>query len=272
MRCLALLCSCFITVEFRAFAQAPATPEPPIVHDSALRIELVACHPEVEACATVCAAPDGSLYIGSAPGDRRMASSEAVHTVVRISGLGSGRKRTIFASKIHPPAGSMWHDGWLYVVHGSQLTRFKDTNADGVADAREELISQLGIPPYTGLGGCAVGGFALGMDGFLYLGVGERGIYQARSVKDGSAATMRGGGIVRCTTEGTRLAIFSMGGRNQRWVHLDAEDHAFARDDAVGVGSSSRLLHLIEGGDYGYPFHDGSTPKNGLPPVNPFAE
>ena len=269
MRSPALLCFFFIDVGLRAVAQVPAAPKPPIVHDPALRIELVACHPEVEACSTVCGAPDGSLYVGGDRG-RRVASTEAVNAIVRFSSLGAGRKRTVFADKIHPPAGSGWHEGWLYVLHGPCLTRFKDTNADGVADAREDLVSNLGVPPYVGLSGRVVSGLAVGIDGFLYLSVGDRGIYQARSVKDGSTVTLRGGGILRCTSEGRRLAVFSTGARNQGSVHLDAEGTAFTRDDAASEGSRSRLLHHIEGGDYRHPSDQRSAPMaGGEPPEKP---
>ena len=46
-------------------------------------------------------------------------------------------------------------------------------------------------------------GFTLGMDGFFYISVGDRGVYQAKSAKDGSTLTMQGGGIIRCRPDGS---------------------------------------------------------------------
>src|SRR5687767_6337903 len=93
------------------FAQAPATPIPPVVNDPALKIELIATVPDVEACATVCGDPKGAIYVGSDPRDGRLNTKESVCNIVRYSGLGPDRKRTVFADKLYSPAGSAWFDG-----------------------------------------------------------------------------------------------------------------------------------------------------------------
>ena len=238
-----------------AAQNSAAPPKPPLVNDTALKIELLASYPDVEACTTVCGAPDGSFYVGNDPRDGRLSNKEPVNTIVRFSSMGADRKRTVFADKLYSPAGSAWHDGYLYVLHDPLLTRFKDTDGDGIADVREDLITNLGIPPNEGLNDHVVSGFTLGMDGFFYISVGDRGIYQAKSVKDGSTITMRGGGIIRCRTDGTQLEIFSTGTRNHLSVNLDAEDNAFTRDNTDdGNGWWTRLTHHIEGGYYGYPY------------------
>jgi putative membrane-bound dehydrogenase-like protein len=250
---------------FHLPAQTPATPKPPIVNDPALKIELLASYPDVEACTTVCGAPDGSFYVGNDPRDGRLSNKEPVNIIVRFSGLGADRQRTVFADKIYSPAGSAWHDGYLYVLHDPLLTRFKDTNGDGIADVREDLVTNLGIPPNEGLNDHVVSGFTLGMDGFWYISVGDRGIYQAKSTKDGSTITMQGGGIARCRTDGTQLEIFSTGTRNHLQVNLDAEDNAFTRDNTDdGNGWWTRLTHHIEGGYYGYPYLYRGAPNYGV--------
>jgi putative membrane-bound dehydrogenase-like protein len=244
---------------------AAEPPKPPIVNDTALKIELLASYPEVEACTTVCGAPDGSIYVGNDPRDGRLSNKEPVNTIVRFSGMGADKKRTVFADKIYSPAGSAWFDGYLYVLHDPLLTRFKDTDGDGIADVREDLVTNLGIPPTEGLNDHVVSGFTLGMDGFFYISVGDRGIFEAKSVKDGSTITMRGGGIVRCRTDGTQLEIFSTGTRNHLQVNLDAEDNAFTRDNTDdGNGWWTRLTHHIEGGFYGYPYLYRTVPNYGV--------
>lgn len=246
-------------------AQAPAAPKPPIVNDPALRIELVASSPDVEACTTVCGAPDGSIYVGNDPRDGRLSTSQPVNQIIRFSSMGADKKRTVFADKIYSPAGSAWHDGYLYVLHDPLLTRFRDTDGDGIADVREDLVTNLGIPPNEGLNDHVVSGFTLGMDGFFYISVGDRGIFQAKSVKDGSTISMRGGGIARCRTDGTQLEVFSTGTRNHLQVNLDAEDNAFTRDNTDdGNGWWTRLTHHIEGGYYGYPYDYRSAPNYGV--------
>jgi putative membrane-bound dehydrogenase-like protein len=246
-------------------AQTRPTPIPPVVNDPALRIELVATVPDVEACTTVCGDPQGAIYIGSDPRDGRLNTKEPVCTVVRFSGTGPDRKRTVFADKLYSPAGSAWLDGWLYVIHDPFMTRFKDTNGDGIADVREDLITNLGVMPQDGLNDHCASGFTLGMDGCWYISIGDRGTYQTKSVKDGSTISLQGGGIMRCRTDGTKLEIFSSGTRNHLQVNLDAEDNAFTRDNTDdGNGWWTRLTHHIEGGYYGYPYDYRSAPNYGV--------
>ena len=246
-------------------AEPAASPKPPKVNDPALQIELLATVPEVEACTTVVGAPDGAVYVGNDPRDGRLNTKEPVCWITRFSGVGHDRKRTVFADKLYSPAGSAWYDGWLYVTHDPFMSRFKDTNGDGVADVREDLITNLGLVPYEGLNDHCVSGFTLGMDGFFYISVGDRGIYQAKSTKDGSTLTMQGGGIIRCRPDGTQLEIFSTGTRNHLSVNLDAEDNAFTRDNTDdGNGWWTRLTHHIEGGYYGYPYDYQAAPNFGV--------
>jgi len=243
----------------------PAAPKPLLVSDPALRVDLFATVPEVEACTTVCAAPDGAVYVGNDTRDERLSTDQPVCTIVRYSSTGPDRKRTVFADKLYSPAGSLWYDGWLYVMHDPLLTRFKDTKGDGVADLREDLITNLGIVPNAGLNDHVVSGFTLGMDGWFYISVGDRGIFEAKSVKDGSTVTLQGGGIVRCRPDGSHLEIFSGGTRNHLEVDLDAFDRAFTSDNTDdGNGWWTRVTQHIESGYYGYPFYFKEDTTNGL--------
>ncbi|MDR3401128.1 MAG: HEAT repeat domain-containing protein [Chthoniobacter sp.] len=243
----------------------PAAPKPLLVSDATLRVDLFATGPEVEACTTVCTAPDGSVYVGNDPRDERLSTDQPACSIVRISNSTTERKRTVFADKLYSPAGSLWYDGWLYVIHDPLLTRFKDTKGDGVADVREDLITNLGIVPNPGLNDHVVSGFTLGMDGWFYISVGDRGIFEAKSAKDGSMVTLQGGGIVRCRPDGSHLEIYSGGTRNHLEVDLDAFDRPFTRDNTDdGNGWWTRVTHHIEGGYYGYPFYFKEDTTNGL--------
>ncbi|EDY16423.1 heme-binding protein [Chthoniobacter flavus Ellin428] len=244
---------------------APVVPKPLLVSDPTLRVDLFATVPEVEACTTVCAAPDGSVYVGNDVRDERLNTDQPVCQIVRFSSGTMERKRTVFADKLYSPAGSLWYDGWLYVIHDPLMSRFKDTDGDGVADVREDLITNLGIKPNAGLNDHVVSGFTLGMDGWFYISVGDRGIFEAKSNKDGSMVTLQGGGIVRCRPDGSQLEIFSGGTRNHLEVDLDAFDRAFTRDNTDdGNGWWTRVTHHIEGGYYGYPFYFKEDTTNGL--------
>ncbi len=251
-------------------AQTPPAappPLPPLLGDTALKVEVFASFPNVETPTTVAAAPDGSVYVGNDPRDSRLNTKAPECTITRFSA--DGKKQTVFAKELYSPAGSLWHDGWLYVAHNPLLSRFKDTNGDGVADVREDIVTQLGPPPHEGLNDHVVSGFTLGMDGFFYISVGDKGVYHATG-KDGSEATLQGGGIVRCRPDGTGLEVYSGGTRNHLEVDLDAMDHAFTLDNTDdGNGWWTRLCYHIESGYYGYPFYYKNDRTNGLKTPGP---
>ncbi|HEV7404439.1 MAG TPA: PVC-type heme-binding CxxCH protein [Chthoniobacteraceae bacterium] len=250
-------------------AQTPPAvppPLPPLLGDTALKVEVFASFPNVETPTTVAAGPDGSVYVGNDPRDSRLNTKAPECTITRFAPDG---KQTVFAKDLFSPAGSLWHDGWLYVSHNPLLSRFKDTNGDGVADVREDIVTSLGPPPHEGLNDHVVSGFTLGMDGFLYISTGDKGVYHATG-KDGSEATLQGGGVVRCRPDGTALEVYSGGTRNHLEVDLDAMDRAFTLDNTDdGNGWWTRLNYHIESGYYGYPFYYKNDQTNGLKTPGP---
>ena len=235
---------------FSLLAQTPAVTKPPALGDPQLKLEVFAQYPDVETPTTVVGAPDGSVFVGNDPRDSRLSTSSPVCTVVRYSSLGPDRKKTIFAEKLYSPAGMAWHDGWLYILHDPLLTRLKDTKGTGVADVREDLVTDLGQPPHDGLNDHVVSGFTMGMDGYFYISIGDKGVYHARG-KDGSEVTLWGGGVVRVRPDGTHLEVYSGGTRNHLEVDLDAMDHAFTLDNTddgkrvVDAGDESRRERLL---------------------------
>jgi len=245
-------------------AQTPVALKPPTLGDSALKLEVFATYPDVKTPTTVVGAPDGSVFIGNDPRDSWLNTNNPECTIVRYSNMGPDRKQTVFADKLYSPAGMAWHDGWLYVIHDPLLTRFKDTKGTGVADVREDLVTDLGQAPHEGLNDHVVSGFTMGMDGYFYISVGDKGIYHAKG-KDGSEITLWGGGIVRVRPDGTHLEVYSGGTRNHLEVDLDAMDHAFTLDNTDdGNGWWTRLTEHIESGYYGYPFYFKNDRTNGM--------
>ena len=80
---------------------------------------------------------------------------------------------------------------------------------------------------------------------------------------DGSTATvLRCGGVFRCKPDGSKLEIVAFGMRNP-WgnVAFDDEFHIFHTDnDNEGTPgfTGCRLLHVVEGGDYGWRLREGA--------------
>ena len=94
----------------------------------------------------------------------------------------------------------------------------------------------------------------LGIDGWLYLAIGDFGFLQAESA-DGKN-WLRGGGVVQVRPDGTGLELYSRGTRNVLETSVDPLLNAFARGsntDESGGGWDARLHHFSGMEDHGYP-------------------
>ncbi len=172
-----------------------------------------------------------------------------------------------FADKLHAVMGLEWIDGTLYVVHAPFLSALTDTDGDGRADRRVDLMTGLGPanPAFNGINDHIASGCRLGMDGFLYIAVGDKGIPKGVG-KDGTTIRMKGGGVIRIRPDGSDLEIVSTGECNPLSVALTDRDEIFTygNDDDSKRWPNS-LTHHIVGGHYGYPYEFLTAPWRCLP-------
>ena len=226
-------------------------------------IELAAQAPEVLYPTAIVAAPDGTLYIGSDPMDMPGPPTEPIDRVLSIK---NGKSR-LFAEKLWCVMGLEWVDGTLFVVHAPFLSALRDTDGDGKADERIDLMTGLGpkLPGVNGQNDHVASGIRMGMDGFLYIAVGSKGIPRGVA-RDGRTVELFGGGVIRIRPDGTGLEIVSTGECNPRGLALSATDEifTFGTGDESGRWPSS-LTHHIVGGHYGYPYHFLTAPYRALP-------
>jgi putative membrane-bound dehydrogenase-like protein len=215
-------------------------------------IELVADAPKIHFPTACVVAPDGAIYVGQDPMDMPGPPTQPIDSVVRIR----DGKVCLFADKLWAVMGLEWVEGTLYVVHAPFLSAFRDTNGDGRADERLDLITGLGPkqPGFNGINDHVASGVRVGMDGFLYIAVGDKGIPRAAG-KDGRTIQLHGGGVIRIRPDGTGLEVVSTGERNPLSVALSAHDDIFTygNDDDSKLWPNS-LTHHIVGGHYGYPY------------------
>jgi putative heme-binding domain-containing protein len=231
-------------------APASRSAEAQLVPDG-FRCELILAAPEVEHPSAVTCDDQGNLFIGEDPMDMRGPPTGHIDRVLLLRWDAEGRPiKTVFADKLSAVFGLLWHDGWLYVLHAPYYSRLKDTTGDGVADVREDLITDLGV------------------DGLVYVSVGDKGIPKATG-RDGSTITLEGGGIIRMKPEGTELEIVSTGTRNHLDVAIDALDNLFTYDNTDdGLGWWTRFSHHVPTGYYGYPYDYLRHPERHLPQIS----
>ncbi|GAB4051487.1 DUF7133 domain-containing protein [Spirosoma litoris] len=136
------------------------------------------------------------------------------------------------------------------------LVVFEDANQDGVTDGPSKpLIQNLSNPNFLQSRGTdhATNGIRMGIDGWIYIAVGDFGFHDAVD-RSGKKLTMLGGGIVRVRPDGTEMEIFSHGMRNIYDIAIDPYMNIFTRDNTNdGGGWNIRFSHQIQSGEYGYP-------------------
>ena len=173
---------------------------------------------------------------------------------------------TTFA-RVNNPRGIIALGDQVFVLHaafapetgkatGMNLVVFEDKNRDGVADGPAkplvEHISNVRFIQERGVDH-ATNGIRMGIDGWIYIAVGDFGFHDAVD-RSGGKLTMLGGGIVRVRPDGTEMEIYSHGMRNIYDVAIDPYMNIFTRDNTNdGGGWNIRFSHQVQSGEYGYP-------------------
>ena len=213
----------------------------------------------------VVVAPGGTIYLGQDPMDMPGPPTTPIDSVVAVR----DGKATVFAEKLWSVMGLEWLDGTLFVVHAPFLSAFRDADGDGRAESRVDLVTGLGpkVPGFNGINDHVASGLRLGMDGYLYVAVGDKGIPLGVG-RDGAKVTMPGGGVIRVRPDGSGLEVVSTGERNPLSVALTAEDDVFTfgNDDDSKKWPNS-LTHHVVGGHFGYPYEFLLAPHRALPIV-----
>lgn len=156
-------------------------------------------------------------------------------------------------ARMDSPRGLVFDNQTLYVMHPPFLSAWHDDNGDGVADRSEVLVSGLGKDLTFRGADHTCNGVRLGIDGFLYIALGDYGARKAVG-KDGKEIQVQGGGIVRVRPDGTDLEVVVVGTRNTYDLAIDPFMNLFTCDNTNdGDEWNLRLSHMIATGHYGYP-------------------
>lgn len=190
----------------------------------------------------------------------------AIIRLVDCNHDGVADTHTRFA-KVDNPRGILPVGDRLFVLHttfseetgkasGMDLVVFEDTDHDGVADGPSKpLIQNISSPKFLQSRGTdhATNGIRMGIDGWIYIAVGDFGFHNAVD-RSGKKLTMLGGGIVRVRPDGKEMEVYTHGMRNIYDVAIDPYMNIFARGNTNdGGGWNIRFSHQIQSGEYGYP-------------------
>ncbi|MCA9146476.1 MAG: c-type cytochrome, partial [Planctomycetales bacterium] len=158
-----------------------------------------------------------------------------------------------FVADVDSPRGLVWDHDRLYLMHPPHLSAFIDHDGDGIADEQQTLVKNIAFTFKERPADHTSNGVTLGIDGWLYLAIGDFGFMEAEGT-DGRKLQLRGGGVVRVRPDGTGLELYSRGTRNILEVAIDPLLNGFTRDNTNdGGGWDIRLHHFTGTEHHGYP-------------------
>ncbi len=218
------------------------------------------------ACMAV--APTGEVYVGVdmiGSLGKEMGMGKIVR-FVDCNQDGIPDEYTIFA-ELDDPRGIIAMDNKVFVLHttfspetkkadGMDLVVLEDLDGDGVADGpAQPLVENICSAKFLRERGTdhSTNGIRMGIDGWIYIAVGDFGFTDAVD-REGTTLTLLGGGIVRVRPDGTEMEIYTTGMRNIYDVAIDPFMNIFTRGNTNdGGGWNIRFSHHIQSGVYGYP-------------------
>jgi putative heme-binding domain-containing protein len=253
--------------EPRTLARADSLPNA-AAWPAELNITHFAGHDLTPSPACLAVAPTGEVFVGvdmigslgKTPG------KGSIVRLVDTDNDGKVDQHTTFAM-LDNPRGIISQGDQVFVLHttfsketgkasGMDLVVLEDKNHDGVADGpAKPLVQNVCSPKFLQSRGTdhATNGIRMGIDGWIYIAVGDFGFHDALD-RSGKKMTQLGGGIVRVRPDGTEMEVYTHGLRNIYDVAIDPYMNVFTRDNTNdGGGWNIRFSNQIQSGEYGYP-------------------
>ncbi|MBK7999810.1 MAG: PQQ-dependent sugar dehydrogenase [Verrucomicrobia bacterium] len=148
-------------------------------------------------------------------------------------------------------------DLWRFTTDDLRFTNRSDRQASPssspLVNRKSEIVNRLatGLGVHISVSGHDVHGLIRGHDGRIYFSFGDRGVCVTN--REGVVLNVPDtGGVLRCEPDGRNLEIFCTGLRNPQELAFDDYGNLWTVDNDTAGADPCRVLHLIEGGDYGW--------------------
>ncbi len=222
-----------------------------------VKMSLVAEHPDLSTPTGIDVDEQGRIWIVAThthfrPDDYVGPEHDEILVFKDTNGDGRADSRIVFYNATESTMDlELGPDGWVYLAERDRVLRIKDTNGDGKADVEENILELKteAIYPHNGLEG-----LAWHPNGDLVFGLGEN-FSKPWTITGIDGASIKGtgeGGIFRCKPDGSKLHRIAKGFWNPFGICVRKDGEIFAAENDPGELPPCRLLHIVEGGDYGY--------------------
>jgi putative membrane-bound dehydrogenase-like protein len=249
-------------------AGGPTTASVPRVDDPALQVRLFAAAPDIVHPVGVAFDQRGRLLVIEShthfrPKDYQGPAHDRIRVLEDTDGDGKAdRFTTYYEGTVATMAIAAHPDGSIYLATRKEVLRLRDTTGKGKADEvrRIAFLDTKGDYPHNGLSG-----LAFDSAGNVYFGMGENlGADYKLVGSDGTTLTGggEGGNIYWCTADGKKLRKVATGFWNPFGLCRDIFGRLFAVDNDPDSMPPCRMLHVVEGGDYGYQFRYGRSGRH----------
>lgn len=234
-----------------SLAALPAVAQDPQV-PAGFTIEKVAGYPLLHRPIFAGFDDEGRLYVGESNGEnlnRDQMLEKKPHWITRLEDTdndGVFDTAHKFVDNITLPQGCLWYRGSVYAACPPSIWKFTDTDHDGTADEREEILTGFGFNGNA----CDTHGPFLSPTGRLYIVQGRHG-HEFKD-KDGNVYSQgKAGRIYSCRLDGSDVRVHAGGGfDNPVEVDFTEEGECIGTVNILYRDRGDCLMHWVEGGVY----------------------
>lgn len=215
-------------------------------------VEIAAAFPDIQRPIFAHFDDVGRLYVGESSGEnlnRAQMLEKKPHWITCLEDTnndGVFDKSTRFVDDITLPQGMLWYRGSVYCACPPSIWKFTDTDGDGKADQREEILTGFGFNGNA----CDTHGPFLSPTGRLYIAQGRHG----HEFKDKEGKTYSKGKAARiysCRLDGSDVRVHCGGGfDNPVEIEFTEEGELLGTVNILYPNRGDCLMHWVEGGVY----------------------
>jgi putative membrane-bound dehydrogenase-like protein len=240
----------------------------PVASDSRLIVEKFAAAPDIVHPIAADFDSKGRLLVVEShthfrPANYKGPKFDRIRIIEDTDGDGKADKFTTFFEGTTATMDVACHpDGSVYIATRNEILRLRDTKGTGTADEKTRIafLDTVGNYPHNGLSG-----LTFDSKGNLYFGMGEN-IGEPYKLIGADGKTIAGGGegghVFWITADGKNLREVATGFWNPFGSCRDIFGRLLVVDNDPDASPPCRMVHVVEGGDYGFQFRYGRAGRH----------